>query len=90
MSTAASSILSPRVCLHQILLLLLLFAVPSCSTKCYDENELKMVAKRKLRTFHRPPEPSVSPVAERCPLDLYQRLVSVSLQDRSLSPWRYE
>ncbi|KAM3870058.1 interleukin-17C [Diretmus argenteus] len=71
--------------------LLLLFACVSASKfPCYDEEELKDKADKKLSSHYpQPPEPrglaaAGSPV---CPVELYQQ--SVDIKSRSLSPWRY-
>ncbi|XP_029009792.1 interleukin-17C [Betta splendens] len=72
------------------ILLLLLSLVPLCTSKCFNEDELEEVANKKLGTLHKQPaEPRVPNISAGCPVGLYRRLPSVSLEDRSLSPWRY-
>ncbi|KAM9854732.1 interleukin-17C [Aulostomus maculatus] len=71
---------------------LLIGAMEACNfNRCYDEQELKEAAERKLRSHYPQPLDPPSMLAPdspaSCPLELYQQRLELS--DRSLSPWRY-
>nr|XP_020480230.1 interleukin-17F-like [Monopterus albus] len=66
-----------------------LFLVPLCTSRCYNDQELSLVAKRKLsRHYPQPPEPPAETAGPKpsCPVEHYSP--SQELRNRSLSPWR--
>ncbi|XP_026221765.1 interleukin-17C [Anabas testudineus] len=79
--------------MKQILIFgLVLVPVWTYSSRCYDEDKVSEAADKRLRTHRQHGSPSPAAVSDspaECPVKLYERLSSKSLEERSLSPWRY-
>ncbi|MEQ2220259.1 hypothetical protein ILYODFUR_003553 [Ilyodon furcidens] len=75
--------------LKQILILAL--CLGACRARCHNETNLDEEAQKLLlKHYPWPASPTTPPdTSTSCPLSLYQKLPSLAVNDRSVSPWKY-
>ncbi|XP_038126157.1 interleukin-17C [Cyprinodon tularosa] len=75
--------------IKQILILLLCAA--AARSRCHNGTNLEAIALKRLQRHY--PQPLTITASEdsssSCPVELYQKLPSVEVKDRSLSPWKW-